>query len=69
MIKEGTTLYRGVGKKFDEKELDRGIWSAFTSTSLDIDVANMYAGENGTIFEIKLYSDEPHPHVSISHLS
>ena len=54
MIKVGTTLYRGVGKKFKEKELDGGIWSAFTSTSLDINVANMYAGENGTIFEIKL---------------
>jgi hypothetical protein len=52
MIKKGTTLYRGVGKKFDDKELDGGIWSAFTSTSLDINVANMYAGENGTIFEI-----------------
>ncbi len=52
MIKEGTTLYRGVSKKFDDEYKQNGIWSAFSSTSLDINVAHMYAGDNGTIFEI-----------------
>ncbi len=50
MIKEGTTLYRGVSKKFEKEQ--NGIWSAFSSTSVDINVAHMYAGDNGTIFEI-----------------
>jgi hypothetical protein len=45
------------------------LWSAFTSTSLDINVAKRFAKSNGTIFEIELDRYVPHPHASISHIS
>jgi hypothetical protein len=67
MIKRGTTLYRGVCRKLDDKQ--NGFWSPFTSTTLNPEVAMMYAGPEGTIFEISLSKNDPHPHANISHVS
>ena len=50
MIDKTKILYRGVNGKVP---LDQnGYWSAFTSTTLSLDMANEFAGKNGTIFEI-----------------
>ena len=67
MVEPGKTLYRGVNKKFETTQ--SGFWSAFSSTSLNINVARGFAGSNGTIFEIRLSQTEPHPNASISNVS
>ena len=46
------TLYRGV--KFQTPNNQSGYWSAFTSTSLNKDIAQNFAGPSGTVFEIRL---------------
>jgi hypothetical protein len=63
-------LYRGIrkGKVSDEcKQVgSKGYWPSPSSTSASLEVAKEYAGEGGTIFEIHLNSEKPHPHINLN---
>lgn len=51
----GTTVYRGIKVKANSPPTgSRLFWKAFTSTSLNYEIAKEYAGEDGTILEFQL---------------
>jgi hypothetical protein len=66
--KPGTILYRGVCRTDvleEYKEKQKGYWPCFSSTSIDENVAKGFAKPGGTIFELKLSSTNPHPHLKL----
>lgn len=48
-----TTLYRGIRFRLEPPKATRIFWMAFTSTSLDFQTANSFAGANGTILQFR----------------
>src|SRR6218665_1784200 len=52
-IPPGATLYRGLNFKAEPPRARQIFWKAFTSTSLDIKVAEGFAGPDGTILEFQ----------------
>src|SRR6218665_230656 len=52
-IPPGMTLYRGINFKASPPTSKRIVWWAFTSTSLNIEVAKGFAGHNGMILKFK----------------
>ena len=52
-IPAGLTLYRGINFKASPPTSKHIVWKAFTSTSLNLEIAKAFAGHNGMIFKFK----------------
>ena len=69
MVRKGTTIYRGIDKEDFEETPKNESWETLTSAFLKLEIAKLYARENGTIYEIKLNENSPHLHAYISQYS
>ena len=65
-VTKGKRLYRGVQEKIENIQ---DVWVTFTSTFSKVSIAKEFARNEGTIFEIKLNDNFPHPNASISTIS
>ena len=52
-IPKGKSLYRGVKFRPLQPTSERIFWKAFTSTSLNYEIAKQFAGRDGTVLEFK----------------
>jgi hypothetical protein len=68
MVPKNVVLYRGLRNRNHISmylQQMKGYWPSFTSTSTDLQVALGFAQASGIVFEIRLSSVNPHPHLKV----